>query len=250
MKISVLTPSYNAATTLERAILSVQNQNYHEFEHIIVDAGSKDGTVGILEKFQHVIWVSEKDNGQSDAMNKAIKMSTGDIIVFLNADDEFEMDTFEHVSHFFQENSDADMVVGNLWMLGRDYKILVQPSVKYEEIIMHHRHVFPLNPVCYFYRTKIHHNGIYYNTDNHYTMDYEFLLQVYQRYKIKKTEKVLGVFYNYDNKTASVNAFKLCRQTVIRHLFLHDKGKLLWFYIITYSERALNKITRIFGFMK
>ena len=85
--ISVLTPSYNSSTTLERCIASVLDQNVNDFEHIVVDGGSSDDTLRILKKYEHVKWISEPDRGQSDAMNKAFSMSSGDIIVFLNADD-------------------------------------------------------------------------------------------------------------------------------------------------------------------
>ena len=86
-KISVLTPSYNMGQFIEENILSVLNQNYKNFEHIIIDGGSTDNTVEILKKYPHLKWVSEPDKGQSDAYNKGLKMVTGDLVLCLNADD-------------------------------------------------------------------------------------------------------------------------------------------------------------------
>ena len=112
--ISVITPSYNSGKYIEDAVNSVLAQNYPNFEHIIVDGGSTDNTLQILEKYPHLKWVSEPDNGQSDAMNKGFGMSSGEIIVYLNADDYFEPDAFSNIVHTFEKNPDADMIVGNL----------------------------------------------------------------------------------------------------------------------------------------
>jgi len=86
-KISILTPSYNQGKYIEENILSVLNQNYPNFEHIIIDGGSTDNTVEILKKYPHLIWVSEADEGQSDAYNKGLKIATGDLVLCLNSDD-------------------------------------------------------------------------------------------------------------------------------------------------------------------
>lgn len=75
LKISILTPSYNQGKYIEENILSVMNQNYPNFEHIIIDGGSTDNTDEILRKYPHLKWVSEKDEGQSDALNKGLAMA-------------------------------------------------------------------------------------------------------------------------------------------------------------------------------
>src|SRR5450755_2063980 len=90
MKISIITACYNSAATLKHTLESVNNQDYNDIEHIIVDGGSKDETVSIIQSYPHVAkWVSEKDNGLYDAINKGIKMATGDVIGILNSDDFF-----------------------------------------------------------------------------------------------------------------------------------------------------------------
>ena len=94
MKISVVTPSYNQGEFIEDAINSVLNQDYDDFEHIIVDGLSTDNTIDILKKYDHLKWVSEEDDGQSDALNKGFKKASSDTICWLNADDYLLNDTF------------------------------------------------------------------------------------------------------------------------------------------------------------
>ncbi|MBR1666643.1 MAG: glycosyltransferase [Bacteroidaceae bacterium] len=87
MKFSIITVTYNAEATLERTLQSVEEQTYPDVEHIVMDGASKDSTVEIAQKHPHVLVVSEPDKGLYDAMNKALKLATGDYLCFLNAGD-------------------------------------------------------------------------------------------------------------------------------------------------------------------
>ena len=98
-KISIVSPSFNQGQYIEEAIQSVLNQGYENFEHIIIDACSTDNTLEILKKYSHLKWISEPDEGQSDALNKGFKLATGDIIGWLNVDDIYLSNTFKDVGH-------------------------------------------------------------------------------------------------------------------------------------------------------
>lgn len=116
VKISIVTPSYNQGKYIERAIHSVMNQNYENIEHIIVDGGSTDNTVEILKKYPKLKWISEKDKGQSDALNKGFKMATGDVIGWLNCDDYYEKNIFQTVIDNLDKES-IDAVYGQNYFI-------------------------------------------------------------------------------------------------------------------------------------
>ena len=104
-KISILTPSYNQGKYIEQAIASVIDQRYPHFEHIIIDGGSEDNTLSLLKKYPHLKWISEKDRGQSDALNKALGMATGELVGWLNSDDYYAKETFERVRRRFDDDN-------------------------------------------------------------------------------------------------------------------------------------------------
>ncbi len=115
IKISVITICYNAEKTIEETINSVIHQDYPELEYIIIDGGSTDGTIEIVNKYWDKIayFVSEPDKGISDAFNKGIKASTGEIIGMINADDLYYKDALKTVGSFFEDNPDTDVTFGD-----------------------------------------------------------------------------------------------------------------------------------------
>jgi len=115
MKISIITATYNSSLTVRDTLNSIQNQDYPDIEHIIVDGKSTDGTVKIVSEFNHVSKIiSEKDKGIYDAMNKGIAASTGDVIGILNSDDIYNStQILSTVAHAFS-NSDVKTSYGDL----------------------------------------------------------------------------------------------------------------------------------------
>jgi glycosyltransferase involved in cell wall biosynthesis len=111
-RLTIVTPCLNGAETLRQALESVASQGYPNLEHVVVDGGSTDGTVEILEA-AGVRYVSEPDRGLSDAVNKGLRMATGDAVGWLNADDFYEPGALHRVGRAFAEHSEA------LWVTGR-----------------------------------------------------------------------------------------------------------------------------------
>jgi glycosyltransferase involved in cell wall biosynthesis len=113
-RISIITPTYNQGKYIEQTILSVLSQDYHKLEYIIIDGKSTDNTLRILKKYgSRIKWISEKDQGQSDAINKGLKICTGDIVTYLNSDDIYLPGCLEKVSRYFSKNNKF------LWFTGK-----------------------------------------------------------------------------------------------------------------------------------
>ncbi|MEM5831420.1 MAG: glycosyltransferase family 2 protein, partial [Candidatus Aenigmatarchaeota archaeon] len=107
MKISIITPSFNSEKTIEETIKSVLSQTYNDIEYLIIDGGSRDRTLEIVDKYKDKISkiVSEPDKGIYDGMNKGIKLATGEIVGILNSDDlYFDESVIENVMKAFKEN--------------------------------------------------------------------------------------------------------------------------------------------------
>jgi len=121
-KITVVTPSFNQAEFIEETILSVIGQDYANVEHIIIDGGSTDGSVDIIKSYSSHLahWVSEKDRGQSHAINKGFERATGDIYCWLNSDDCFLPGALAHVADRFSRNPKRNFLTGGWWVLESD----------------------------------------------------------------------------------------------------------------------------------
>ncbi len=235
-KISILSPSFNSEGTIEKAILSVLKQGYPNFEHIICDGGSVDGTVEILKKYPHLKWISEPDKGQSDAMNKAFKMSTGEIITYLNVDDYFQRGSFLKIAEAFAKDPTAEMVVGNLLFDFEGHTYIRKPEIDYRKIMLPFLYMFPINPVSYFYKKKVQEDVGEFPIENHFTMDYWFLLRAYQNHKLVKIEDYLGTFcMNGYNKTSNADNRKNTHHRVLYHCWHYDK-KNLPYYLYNYYK--------------
>ncbi|MEA5139284.1 glycosyltransferase family 2 protein [Arcicella rigui] len=129
-KISIITATYNSAKTLEQSLLSVISQGYNNIEYIVIDGGSKDGTLGILEKYNSEIsyWISEKDKGIYDAWNKGVEKATGDWIAFLGSDDFFYPDAIQHYVDFINKeqinNTDCLYISSKIEMITEEGRVL------------------------------------------------------------------------------------------------------------------------------
>ena len=117
LAISIVTPSLNQGDTIEQTILSIRDQGYPRFEHFVMDGGSEDATVEVLERYPHLLWVSEPDKGQTDAINKGLKRVSGDVVAYLNADDCYRPGAFQAVAEAF-EHPDCHVLVGDCDIIG------------------------------------------------------------------------------------------------------------------------------------
>ncbi|MDZ8052239.1 MAG: glycosyltransferase family 2 protein [Aulosira sp. ZfuCHP01] len=185
-KISIITPSYNQGQFLEETIRSVILQNYPNLEYIIIDGGSTDNSIEIIQKYANYLsyWVSEKDNGQSHAINKGLKKVSGDIWAYINSDDRYEKGTFQKVAAQFKQDSSIYWVTGYAEYINEIGVVLERliPSAfsGVKEALI--RWEGPIRGVAIqvsnFMSTKILKNYGFFDESLHYCMDSEFNMRL------------------------------------------------------------------------
>jgi glycosyltransferase involved in cell wall biosynthesis len=124
MRFSIITPSFNSAATIRETIESVLKQNYANVEHIVVDGGSKDGTLEILGQYPHLQWISEKDEGHYHAMNKGIQRCTGDVVAILNADDCHREGALQKVAAALQSHPEWDGLFADVVYVDKNGEVI------------------------------------------------------------------------------------------------------------------------------
>ncbi len=186
MKISVITVVLNAVGTVQQALESVAVQDFEDIEHIVIDGGSSDGTVEILEKFSSQInWVSEPDDGLYDAMNKGIAMATGEVVGILNADDVYENNTVLSQVAEAHENGDLDACYADLvYVKANDLSAVVRNWRSRS----HHQGLcwrgwMPAHPTL-FIKRRVYEQVGGFDTSLKYQSDLEFCARLFEIHQI------------------------------------------------------------------
>lgn len=211
--ISIITPCLNAATTLPEALASVRSQGYPKVEHIVVDGGSTDGTVEILEAEEGVSFISEPDRGLSHAVNKGIARATGEVIGWLNADDYYQPGTLLAVGEALAARPDAMWVTGRCPIVDADGGEIRRPVTAYKNFLLR-RWSFPLYltqnfiscPATFLRRAVLEEVG---PMSERYTSsgDYDLFLRVARQHRPIVLEADLAVFRMVDG-SISMSGFE------------------------------------------
>ncbi len=192
LKISIITPSFNQGEYLEENIKSVLQQNIDNIEHIIIDGGSTDSTIDVLKKYSHLLWVSEPDEGQADALNKGFEMATGDIIGWINSDDYYQKDVFQSVCKCFSDPV-VNWIVGNLTYIDSrsgDCTTIKSKTITYNNLINNPDIV--KQPPTFFRKTILEQAGLW-NAKYHMVMDYDLWLRLAKH----EAPKMVDINYAY-----------------------------------------------------
>jgi glycosyltransferase involved in cell wall biosynthesis len=204
-KISIITPSFNQGLFLEDTIVSVLDQQYPNLEYIIVDGGSTDNSVSIIKKYESKInyWVSEKDSGQSEAINKGFSRATGEILSWLCSDDLYLPGTLNKVAQLFTANPDTVMIHGRSILFDESGKETIKGADK-EELDLRYFTVIPFPQPSSFFRKKLISEQGLLREDLHFAMDYDLLIRTALWYKILPAEDIFSRYrLHKDSKTTS-----------------------------------------------
>lgn len=178
-KISVVTPCFNSTHTIRETIESVRQQDYPSLEHIVIDGGSKDGTLDILNAYSHLKSISEKDQGHFDAMNKGVACATGDLIVILNADDCFRPGVLKKVAMAFQAHPEWDALFADvIYVDAEGREIYRREEAVYDYDVMRYALDYVCHQTLFVKRAVYERIGNYRQQEFLTAADYEFKLRM------------------------------------------------------------------------
>jgi len=193
-KISIITPSYNQARFLEETILSILNQNYPNLEYIIIDGGSTDESIDIIKRYDKNLsyWISEKDNGQSYAINKGFEMCTGDILNWLNSDDRLMPNALTSLIKAVYADPDAGAWIGCCNIVDPAGNLLdtnVPRGLIRNKIASWGFEGHFFQPACFFSRNAWEKYGPL-DEELHFCFDFDFYLKVITDYEFVGSGKI------------------------------------------------------------
>jgi len=204
--VSIVTPSFNQADFIEETLCSVLEQDYPRIEYIVIDGGSTDGSVEIIRKYADRLayWVSERDAGQSDAINKGLRRATGDIVAWLNSDDYYVPHALTAAVQCLVAHPEAGMVYGNVDVVDAHGQVLKRGvGSDYDLARQLLQEIIVPQPAAFWWRRVTEDVG-YLRTDLHYAMDWDLWLRIGRRYSIHHLRRSLAVFRRSGvNKTAA-----------------------------------------------
>lgn len=193
--VTIITPTLDHGRFLESALQSVKNQTYPHIEHLVFDGGSQDNTIDLLKSYRpmyNMQWISEKDNGISEAINKGIQMAKGEIIAWLNADDVLMYeDSIERVVEVYRAKDAPGIILGDMAFLEKSGNIIQMygyPEVTYEYLISSGKNI---GQPSVFIRSDILKNNLLDN-DLHYAMDFDLWIRIAKNSRFTQIHRVLS----------------------------------------------------------
>jgi len=258
-KITIVTPSYNQGNYLEETIRSVLLQNYPNLEYIIIDGGSTDNTKNIIKKYENWItyWISEPDYGQSNAINKGMRQSTGQILNWINSDDIFLPKAFYYVARYLKSHPKVGMVYGDRYIIDLNSNII--DKVKYHFFLK--RQLYYKSGVAQetaFWRKDLFFKAGQVDEALKFVMDYELWWRFSKISVIRHLPVYLGAFRDHlDSKSNKIREKRNIeyRLVIRKHLKrdVYQFEKIIFNYTTSFLKLLarlvmLDKVKRAFYF--
>lgn len=259
LKISIITPSFNQGAFIEETIKSVLNQGYPNLEYIIIDGDSTDNTKEILKKYnKKIIWMSEKDKGQSDAINKGMKMATGDILAFLNSDDLYAHGALHKVAKFFNTHPNAQWITGNYYIIdnkGKKIRMYVKWYKRFLRLFSSYTLLCFTNYIIQpstFWRMNVQKKVGLFDEELPYEMDYDYWLRIGIKYPLFCSEETFSFFRLHESSKSGFQ-YKNQFKEEIKVLKKHNIHLLIVFFHKIHNMYIVfiyNLIAKISSFKK
>lgn len=242
--VSVITPSYNQGKFIEQTIQSVLGQDYGNIEYLVIDGGSTDNTLSIVRKYEkRLTWVSEPDNGQTDAINKGFSRAKGDILCWLNSDDTYEPGAISRAVAYFLEHPDVMMVYGEGNEIDVNGGLIKRfpATQQYDLWKLIHVWDYILQPTTFF-RKNIFREIELPDTSLNWCMDWDLWIRIGCRFKVAYINFVFANSRVYsETKTDSGGLKRLAEITSVMRKYGRRKYPLGYFL---YGEDAIETIVR------
>ncbi len=224
--VSIITPSYNQGQYIEETIKSVLSQDYPNIEYIVMDGGSTDNTLNILRKYSNRIkWISEPDNGQSDAINKGFKMSRGEIIAWLNSDDTYCPGAIKGGVESFIKNSDIAMTYGDGYEVDDRCNVIIKfpYSQKFDFWKLIYVLDYILQPTVFMKRKAVFEVGLL-DTSMSWCFDWDLWIKLGKKHRILYVPKLVANARVYSTTKTSSGGFGRFRE-IVQVMRKHGKKK-------------------------
>jgi len=216
LRISAIVPSYNQAGFIRETLDSILSQGYPHLEVIVVDGLSTDGTQDVLAGYgDRIQWISEKDAGQSDALNKGLRKATGDIIAWLNSDDTYEPGAFLTVAQYFSDHTDCQWLFGKCRIMdvsGKEirkwvtaYKNFFLRRYSYDRLLIQNT----ISQMATFFRKSAAVEAGYINAGHDFAMDYDLWLRLGRKYKPAFIDRYLGRFRLHPSSKSTLSSHRI-----------------------------------------
>lgn len=232
--IGIVTPSLNQGGFIRETIESVIGQAYPGLEYRVIDGGSTDNTLGVLESYgDQLNWVSENDGGQAQAINKGLKRMNADILAFINSDDAYLPGALSLVARYFHDHPDA------MWLSG-DHHVIDATGSRIRPYIVRYKRLLRRNPTfeklaianfivqpSTFWRRQLLEEIGFFDENLRYCFDYDFWMRAIQKYPLRVIDKPLSLFRVHDSSKGGAGFARQFAEehTVLRHYT--DDGRLL-----------------------
>ncbi len=238
--VSIVTPSFNQAPYLEETICSVLGQTYEPIEYILIDGGSTDGSLELIEQYSHRLsyWVSEKDKGQTDALNKGFAMARGSILAWLNSDDIYKPQAVSEAVAYLIDHPEVGMVYGDLDFIDENGRIIGQFPAAQTDLKRLRRGYVHIPQPSAFFRAELWRQVAPLDDSFYFAMDYDLWVRLAKLSQFKYLPSSSWASFRLHSGAKTISADDRCWPEMLR-VHYRDGGSAFSPIVMKYLLRKI-----------